>query len=104
MELLLKSKTLFLAHLSKEDEQLYPPLHEKAKSDPALKRMLDIFGAEMDKISEFVLDFYQKYSVVNNINKSEFTKDISTFITTLKTRIMKEEIAIYKAFEKLELD
>ncbi len=50
-----------------------------------------------------MLDFYQKYSDINNINKTEFAKDISTFIVTLKDRIMKEEVAIYKAYEKLKL-
>ncbi len=104
MELLKQSKTSLLVHLAKEDKQLYPPLHEKAQSDLSLKKTLDIFGAEMEKVTEFVLDFYQKYSDINNINKTEFAKDISTFIVTLKDRIMKEEVAIYKAYEKLKLD
>ena len=104
MELLKQSKTLLLAHLTKEDKQLYPPLHEKAQSDLSLKKTLDIFGAEMEKVTEFAFDFYQKYSDINNINKTEFIKDMSTFIVTFKSRIMKEEVAIYKAYEKLKLD
>ena len=104
MELLIQSKTSLLAHLTKEDEKLYPPLHEKAKSDLNFKRTLDTFGAEMEKITEFVLDFYNKYSDINNIKTAEFVKDISTFIVALKNRIMKEEVAIYKAYEKLNLD
>lgn len=104
MELLAKSKTLLLNHLSKEDKQLYPPLHEKAKSDFSFKVTLDTFGAEMEKITEFVLNFYKKYTNQNTINKAEFVNDISKFISALKSRIMKEEIAIYKAFEKLKID
>ena len=102
--LLLQSKTALVDHLNKEDKQLYPPLYKKAQSDLSLKRTLDTFGSEMEKITEFVLDFYQKYSDNNSINKTEFIKDISTFIVALKSRIMKEEIAIYKAYEKLKLD
>ena len=60
MKLLIQSKTSLLAHLTKEDKQLYPALYEKAQSDLSLKRTLDVFGAEMEKITEFVLDFYQK--------------------------------------------
>jgi hemerythrin-like domain-containing protein len=93
-----------LAHLTKEDKQLYPPLYEKAQSDLSFKKTLDTFGAEMEKITEFVLDFYQKYLDINNISKTEFIKDLSTFIVALKNRIMKEEVAIYKAYEKLKLD
>ncbi|NOQ27997.1 MAG: hypothetical protein GQ564_21755 [Bacteroidales bacterium] len=104
MELLMQSKTSLLAHLTKEDKQLYPYLHEKAKSDLSLRKTLDTFGAEMEKITEFVFDFYQKYFDSVNINKTEFVKDISKFIVTLKSRIMREEVAIYKAYEKLKLD
>ncbi len=104
MQLLIKSKTLFSDHLTKEDEQLYPPLIEKAKTDLIFKRTLDTFGAEMDKITKSVSDFYKKHTDTNNINKTEFIKDVSAFIATLKTRMMKEEVAIYKYFEKLKLD
>ncbi len=49
MELLIQSKTSLLSHLTKEDKQLYPPLHEKAQFDLSLKRTLDTFGAEIEK-------------------------------------------------------
>ena len=104
MELLMQSKTSFLAHLDKEDKLLYPPLHSKAQSDMYLKKTLDTFGKEMDKISEFVEGFYQKHSDIKNLNKPEFAKDISTLIVALRGRVMKEEVAIYDAYEKLELD
>ena len=104
MELLIQSKTSLLTHLTNEDKQLYPPLREKAQSNVLLKKTLDTFGVEMEKITELVLNFYKKYSNINNINKTEFLKDISMFIVTLKDRIMKEEIAIYKAYEKLKID
>ncbi len=102
--MLIKSKTVLLAHLTKEDKQLYPPLHDRAQSDSSLKITLDTFGAEMEEITEFVLNFYQKYSTTNNINKTEFSHDVTTLIVALKNRIMKEEVAIYKAYEKLKLD
>ncbi|MCK5168845.1 MAG: hypothetical protein KAQ75_03110, partial [Bacteroidales bacterium] len=90
--------------LAKEDKHLYHPLQDKAKKDLSLKLTLDTFGAEMGKISKSALDFYQEYSDINNINKIDFIKDTTKLIVTLKGRIMKEEIAIYKAYEKLKLD
>ncbi len=80
-ELLMQSKTALLAHLTKEDEQLYPLLYEKAKTDSGLQRRLDSFAAEMDKITEFVLEFYEKYSDNNDIDKIKFGHDVSTFIS-----------------------
>ena len=104
MKMLIQSKTALLSHLAKEDKHLYPPLQDKAKTDLSLKITLDTFGAEMGKISKSALDFYQEYSDINNINKIDFIKDTTKLIVTLKGRIMKEEIAIYKAYEKLKLD
>ncbi len=104
MKLLNQSKSSLLDHLKNEDKQLYPPLREKAQSDLSFKRTLDTFGSEMEKITEFVFEFYQKYSNNNNIDITEFRKDISLFIVSFKNRIMKEEVAIYKAYEKLKLD
>jgi len=104
MDLLIQSKSSLLNHLTKEDDHLYPPLYEKAKSDSSFKRTLDTFGTEMDQLTEFVVDFYKKYTNNNNINKTEFAKDISFFIVGFKNRILKEEVAIYKSFEKLKID
>jgi hemerythrin-like domain-containing protein len=104
MDLLMQSKNKLLSHLSKEDKYLYPVLKEKSKTDLSLKRTLDVFGKEMDEITKFVLDFYERYSNNNDINKTEFSKDISAFIFALKNRIMKEEVAIYKAYDKIQIN
>ena len=103
IDVLMQSKKALLEHLEKEDNLLYPKLNKKAESDIFLRTTLDTFGQEMEKVSDFILDFYRKYSK-NKINKSDFPKDISIFITALKGRIMKEEIGIYKAYEKLETE
>lgn len=102
-DLLIQSKTKLLEHLDKEDTKMYPVLFEKAKTDSALKRTLDLFAGDMEKITEFVLDFYEKYSS-NNSNNNTFIKDVAYLIASLKNRIMKEEIIIYKAYEKLDID
>jgi len=102
ISLIKESKEMLLSHLEKEDKYLYPALNEKAKTDKSLKLTLNTFGAEMDKISDFIKDFYSKYSNQAFINKESFNKDITTFIVAIKNRIMKEEVAIYKAYLKLK--
>ena len=104
MELLNRSKDKLLNHLSKEDTLLYPALIEQAKHDPTFKQTLDTFGREMDQITQVVTEFYSKYSDHQNVVKPSFTVDLSKLITALKNRIMKEEVAIYKAYEKLAVD
>jgi len=103
--LLVKSKANFLAHLSKEDKKLYPPLYEKAKTDESLKRTLNIFADEMKGITDFVLQFYENYTKREDLMKSDnFIKDISKFISALQTRILKEEVALYKLYDKLGIE
>jgi len=101
-ELLNNSKLLFLSHLEKEDTLLYPPLYKKAESDASLARTLEIYSLEMDKITEFVTDFYHKHTSGNTIKKSEFIMDLTFLILKLQGRIMKEELVIYTEYNKLK--
>ncbi len=104
-ELLMKSKDKLLAHLAKEDTKLYPPLYEKAKTDASLAGTLDIFAKEMQGITGFVLQFYENYTKREDLLDSDkFVKDIAKFISALQTRILKEEIALYKLYDKLGID
>jgi len=102
-KLLLLSKKKLLAHLDKEDKYLYPALKEKAKTDLSLRITLDTFGKDMAEITKFVFGFYEKYES-EKIKRSEFMKDISTFIFSFRSRIVKEEVALYKSYEDLNID
>ena len=103
-ELLLKIKDLLLNHLNKEDNHLYPPLTDKAKSDSFLQIKLNTFGTEMDNITAWVNDFYNKYTSPADLSKPSYPKDIAYFLFTLKNRVMKEEISIYKAYDELNIE
>lgn len=98
--LLMKSKALLLSHLKKEDKLLYPPLHKEAETDASLKITLNTFATNMEKITGIVMNLYQKYST-GEIDDSEYRKDIVKFAVILKGRIMKEEVAIFKAYDNL---
>lgn len=99
--LLVKSKDSLIAHLKKEDDQLYPPLVERAKVDSNLKSTLVESGKEMEGITKFVIGFYDKYTA-DASNTTAFLDDLDTFLTTLKSRIVKEETGIYKAYEYIK--
>lgn len=94
------AKAGLLAHLKKEDEQLYPKLHSAAKSDPALQRTLDIFASEMDVISKDALAFFKKYG--SGGSGLDFSRDFGRLFAKLGQRIRAEETMLYKKFDELD--
>ena len=82
------AKTLLLAHLSKEDKELYPVLDKAAESNPELKNYLNVFASEMKTISSFVINFFDKN--LETINP-ELLDDLAKVSFYLKNRIGKEE-------------
>jgi hemerythrin-like domain-containing protein len=101
IELFAQFQDLLLTHLEKENNYLYPPLIKKAESNTLLKKKLQTFGSEMEKITKLVVDFYQKYKTESDLSKPTFPKDSATFIFTLKNRMIKEEVSIFKEYENL---
>ena len=91
--ILLAAKNGLLAHLRKEDEQLYPVLNNAAESNAALKQTLDMFAKDMEVISKAALDFFDKYSTGGS--GVEFAKDFGRLFATLSQRISKEENILY---------
>jgi len=104
LDIVKHSKTKLLEHLKKEDNYLYPPLYKMAKKDVLLRNTLRNFGDELEIVTQSVQIFYSKYSSMRNINKKEFVEDMSALNILLKSRIMKEEVSLYKAYEKLNVD
>ena len=96
---LLTAKNGLLTHLKKEDEQLYPVLNNEAKTDVNLKKNLDMFARDMDKVSKTALEFFDKYSTVGS--GLEFAKDFGRLFSLLTQRIGKEEIIIYEKYDEL---
>ena len=96
---LLAAKTGLLAHLKKEDAQLYPTLNKAAASDSNLKRTLDLFAKDMDVISKTALDFFKKYA--KGGSGLEFAKDFGRLYATFTQRVRKEENTIYAKYDEL---
>ena len=98
-ETLLAAKTGLLAHLKKEDEQLYPILIHEAKQDGSLQRTLDALAREMHVITQSALEFFTRYA--QGGSGTEFTQDFGKLSATISQRIRKEERTIYVCYEAL---
>lgn len=98
-QLLLSVKGNLLAHLQKEDKELYPVLRKQAEIDSSLKKTMEIFAKDMESISKAAMDFFTKYA--GGGSGIEFSKDFGRLFIILGGRISKEEDILYKAYDKL---
>ena len=99
-DLLMKSKDEMLAHLAKEDKYLYPELQKKSETDLALKMTLETFAKETEAVTKAINNFYDNYSSIDKINSQSFSKDLVSFIVSLKKRIMQEEVVIFNSYRE----
>jgi iron-sulfur cluster repair protein YtfE (RIC family) len=90
-------KSSILAHIKKEDDQLYPRLKTLAETNPALKSKLNLFSDEMTKVSGAALAFIDKYAQGNESEK--FAAEYAKFLYTLKTRMRREEESLYTEYK-----
>jgi hypothetical protein len=100
-KILLSAKAGLLAHLKKEDTQLYPVLNKAAAADPAMKRTVDFYAKDMDVITSNAIKFFDKYSRDDSRIDLEFAKDFGNLFATISRRLRSEETTLYKEFEKL---
>jgi len=97
-QLLISIKNDLLDHLKKEDEKLYPKLHELGARDVEIKRVLDSFAKDMEAITQFALSFFDKYT--RESSSIDFYKDIGRLLAALSDRIRKEEGVLYAIYER----
>ncbi len=93
------AKRVFLAHLEKEDKELYPILRKAAESNEKFKKKLDYFSKNEVKVTEFALQFFDKYSAGSS--GIEYKLDCERLYSSLKARILNEEI-LYEEYNKLK--
>ena len=94
---LLSAKASFLAHLKKEDEQLYPALRKEAEHNNHVKNALTLCTIDMENVSKIVLEFFDKYSK-GNID-TEFEGEFENLFEALDKRIKNEEEILYEEYE-----
>lgn len=86
-----------LAHLRKEDEQLYPALKKGAEQNKDLKNTLDLFAIDMENVSKVALEFYDKYS--EGTLDEEFAREFEKLFEAINSRIRHEEEVLYDEYE-----
>jgi iron-sulfur cluster repair protein YtfE (RIC family) len=96
---LAQAKNGLLAHLKKEDNELYPALKKASEKDAKLKTTLDIFAKDMDAISTFAMEFFTNYA--NGGDGIKFAGDWGKLYATLAGRIRKEESSLYAEYDKI---
>ena len=96
---LMSAKTHLLAHLKKEDEQLYPVLRKEAEHNKNLKKEVDMFAMDPEYVSRVVSEFFDKYSG-GEIDEN-FSVNFESLCTSLSARIRNEEGALYEEYEEI---
>ncbi|PCI37435.1 MAG: hypothetical protein COB46_13525 [Rhodospirillaceae bacterium] len=96
---LLAAKAGLLAHLEKEDQQLYPELLKLAEEDEIVRDALEFFQEDMVDVSKLALNFFTKYQ--DDSSNQGFSDDFANLTHLLLQRIQKEESVIYKMYEQI---
>ena len=97
---LMSVKAVFLEHLKKEDDQLYPALINKAERNEGIKNTLDLFSMDMENVSRVVLELFDKCSGGEALGL-EFQREFEGLLTALNKRIRNEEDLLYEEYEKM---
>ncbi len=98
--LLISARKELLYHLNKEDTRLYPGLNKAAETDADLKRTLETFAKDLAEVSQNAMDFFAKYD--QGDSGLEFARDFGRLVGTLRARISREEMILYKEFDELQ--
>ena len=101
-KILIAAQASLLAHLKKEDAQLYPVLNKAALSDATLKRTLDFYAKDMEEITQNAIAFFDKYSPEDAVIDIEFAKAFGRLFSTISKRLRNEESSLYKAYEQIK--
>lgn len=96
IEFVKKLADIVVAHIEKEDKELYSFLRKEAEKDTNLKTKLELFAKDWEGISEFTNYYIGKYS--EGQFTSEFAADTAKLLSTLRQRMMKEEISLYSEY------
>ena len=96
---LISAKTHLLAHLKKEDEQLYPVLRKEAAHNKNLKKEVDMFAMDPEYVSRVASEFFDKYS--GGEIDEDFSVNFESLTAALSARIRNEEDALYEEYEAI---
>jgi regulator of sigma D len=98
--LLLKFKSLLVAHLLKEAVKLYIYLRQKLKVDDSAYSLVTSYKSEMDGISRVAMAFVDEYTEkpVHQIDFHQLTQQLREIGLVLGNRIRREESELYPLY------
>jgi len=94
----LSLKTVLIGHLEKEKEHLYLPLLETERVDEKLNKILKIFITNIEKTTELVESFYNRFEPLGN--RKGFSDGLDKFLEELSVRIMSDEDLFFNEYEE----
>ncbi|MBE7440211.1 MAG: hypothetical protein HS115_17295 [Spirochaetales bacterium] len=84
-----------MAHLDREDRELYPALKALEQSNA----IANAFQTEMAGITVQALEIFQRYEKGVD-DKTRFARDTGQLFALVSGRIIKEEMRLYPAYEE----
>ena len=100
MDKMMAAKSMLLAHMKKEDTELYPVLRRAEISDEHLKITLNVFTGEMADIAKLALEFFDKYSA--GYSGKNFNLDLERLVALISHRISREEDILFRAYDNIK--
>jgi hemerythrin-like domain-containing protein len=91
---------LFLQHVRKEREELYPVLEKAATADQRIADHLRRMSDDLRIVTGLAEDFFRKYQQGEPM-LVEFATDHGALLTILKIRLKREEQTLFPLFETL---
>ncbi len=98
--LLLKFKSLLVAHLLKEAVKLYIYLRQKLKGDESAYSLVTSYKSEMDGISRVAMAFVDEYTAkpIHQIDFNQLAIQLRDIGWVLGDRIRREESELYPLY------
>ena len=91
-------KAKLLAHLKKEDDELYPILREMAKNNQNLKLKLESLENDLGNVTKTISAFFEKYE--DSEHEANFKADFQKIYLVLSRRINSEERELFPEYDK----
>jgi len=104
VRLLKEARAQLVAHLAKEDRELYPDMRAAAEKNENLRETLKVMGHEMEDISAKAISLIDGWIAgkgAGSVPAGRFAEDFAWLFSLLKDRILREENKLYAKYLKL---
>lgn len=88
-----------MAHLAREDRELYPRLREAAAADRRLGVLLTVLAADLSEVSALAESFFG--AIDGSSSTVQVAGEYGRLLAALGMRIRREETTLYPEFERV---